>query len=136
MTKETNKSRVIFMTLVSALLFCAMLVAASLSPLADSGPNANKFGTSNIWASIGMVLIFYILPLIIYMAGVHIMKFVMAVFCGFGILMSLTVLVIILTMGLSTTLLVLCIATLIGNVMWYIIAFRSSSKPTHQISRS
>ncbi|MEH7463324.1 DUF5391 family protein [Bacillus thuringiensis] len=136
MTKEINKSRVIFMTLVSALLFCAMLVAASLSPLADSGPNANKFGNSNMWASISIVLVFYILPLILYMVGLHIMKIVMAVFCGLGLLMSLTVLVITLTIGLSTTLLVLCIATLIVNVMWYIIAFRSSSKPTHQISRS
>lgn len=130
MTKETNKSRVIFMTLVSVLLFCAMLVVASLSPLADSRPNSNKLGTSNMWTSLGMVLILYILPLILYMVGVHIMKFVMAAFCGFGLL------VIILTIGLSITLLLLCIATLIVNVMWYIIAFCSSSKLNHQISRS
>lgn len=132
MTKETNKSRIIFMTLVSALFFCSLLVAASLSPLADSGPNANKFGTFNMWVSIGMVLAFYILPLILYIVGVHIMKLIMAVFCGVGLLMCLTTLVVILTMEISPTLLVLCIATLIVNVMWYFIAFRSSSKPNHQ----
>ncbi|ENQ3079768.1 TPA: DUF5391 family protein [Bacillus pseudomycoides] len=132
MTQDTNKSRMIFMTFVSALLFCSLVVAFSLSPLADSGPKANKFGTYGMWASIGMILVFYILPLILYMVGVHIMKFVMAVFCSFGLLMSLTALAVILTMGISPILLVLCIATLIVNIMWYFIAFRSPSKQNHQ----
>ncbi|CAG9615052.1 hypothetical protein BACCIP111899_04288 [Bacillus rhizoplanae] len=86
MTKETNKSRVIFMTLVSALLFCSLLIAGSLSPLADSGPRANKFGTMGMWTAIGMALSTYLLPLILYIAGLNIMKFVMAVFCGLGLL--------------------------------------------------
>ncbi|HDX9579266.1 TPA: DUF5391 family protein [Bacillus pseudomycoides] len=131
-TKETNKSRIIFMTLVSALLFCSILVATSLSQLADSGPNANKFGNSNMWASISMVLVFYIPTLILYIVGVNVMKIVMAVFCGFGILATLTILVAILTMGKSPILLVLCIASLIVNVLWYFIAFRSPSKLNHQ----
>ncbi|WP_256217078.1 DUF5391 family protein [Bacillus sp. 491mf] len=132
MTKDTNKFRVIFMTLVSALLFCSLIVAGSLSPLTDSGPKANKFGTYGMWASIGMILVFYILPLILYMVGVNVMKIVMAVFCGFGILTILTILVVILTMGKSPILLVLCIATLIANILWYFMAFHSPSKLNQQ----
>ncbi|MGG2014902.1 DUF5391 family protein [Bacillus sp. S10(2024)] len=132
MTKDTNKSRIIFMTIVSALLFCSLFVAGSLSPLADSGPKTNKFGTYGMWASIGTVLAIYILPLILYIVGVNVMKIVMAVFCGLGILTTLTILVVILTMGKSPILLVLCIASLIVNVLWYFIAFRSPSKLNHQ----
>lgn len=132
MTKDTPKSRIIFMTLVSALLFCSLIVAGSLSPLADSGPKANEFGTYGMWVSIGMILVFYMLPLILYMVGVNVMKIFMAVFCGFGILAILTTLVVILTMGKSPILLVLCIATLIVNIMWYFIAFHSPSKLNQQ----
>jgi hypothetical protein len=131
-TKETNKSRVIFMTLVSALFSCSLLVAASLSPLADSGPNANKFGTMGMWSAIGMALATYLLPLILYIVGLNVMKLVMAVFCGFGLLINSVILIVILTMGGFPTLLGLCIAALIVNVMWYFVAFRSSSNLNHQ----
>ncbi|WP_440603946.1 DUF5391 family protein [Bacillus sp. GB_SG_008] len=132
MTKETNKSRIIFMTLVSALLFCSLLVTASLSPLANSGPSANKLGTMGMWTAIGMALATYLLPLILYIVGLNVMKFVMAVFCGLGLLINSAILIVALTMGGFPILLGLCIATLIVNVMWYFVAFRSSSKLNHQ----
>ncbi|MGG0184941.1 DUF5391 family protein [Bacillus rhizoplanae] len=132
MTKETNKSRIIFMTLVSALLFCSLLVVASLSPLADSGPSANKLGTMGMWTAIGMALATYLLPLILYIVGLNVMKFVMAVFCGLGLLINSVILIVVLTMGGFPILLGLCIATLIVNVMWYFVAFRSPSKLNHQ----
>ncbi|MGG0240062.1 DUF5391 family protein [Bacillus rhizoplanae] len=132
MTKETNKSRIIFMTLVSALLFCSLLVTASLSPLANSGPSANKFGTMGMWTAIGMALATYLLPLILYIVGLNVMKFVMAVFCGLGLLINSVILIVVLTMGRFPILLGLCIATLIVNVMWYFVAFRSPSKLNHQ----
>lgn len=132
MTKETNKSRIIFMTLVSALLFCSLLVTASLSPLANSGPNANKFGTIGMWTAIGMALATYLLPLILYVVGLNVMKFVMAVFCGLGLLINSVILIVVLTMGGFSILLGFCIATLIVNVMWYFVAFRSPSKLNHQ----
>jgi hypothetical protein len=73
------------------LLFFAFLVAATLTPLSASGPVANKFNNLGMWASIGMVLALYLLPLIVYLAGVEAMRYVMAVLCSFGVLINLAV---------------------------------------------
>lgn len=127
-----KKFPVVIMTLVSAFLFCSMLIASSLSPLAESGPNANQFGSAGMWSAIGTVLIFYILPLIVYLAGVNAMKYVMAVLCSFGMLINLAIIP--LVMGIFANkmnipllaVIALCIISLIVNTVWFIVAFRSS----------
>ncbi|MEC1260352.1 DUF5391 family protein [Bacillus swezeyi] len=130
-----NKASVVIMTLISAFLFSSLLVTASLSPLADSGPHANQFGTFGMWAAIGTVLVFYILPLIVYMIGIDAMKFVMAVFCGIGLLIIVAMIPVILLFGsFSGTqsalwgVISLCVVLTIVNVIWFFAAFRSSAK--------
>ncbi|MCY8225596.1 DUF5391 family protein [Bacillus haynesii] len=80
-------------------MFCSLLVTASLSPLADSGPHTNKFGTLGMWAEIGTVLIFYMLPLAVFMAGFDAMKFGMAVLCGIGLLIAVTMIPVVVLIG-------------------------------------
>ncbi|MEK1831277.1 DUF5391 family protein [Priestia megaterium] len=69
-------------TLLSALFFCFILVLGSLSPLADSGPNVNTFGSTGLWLSLSMILFLYLLPLAFYMVGIHFSKFIMAAFAA------------------------------------------------------
>lgn len=57
-----KRKGIIFMTMLSAVLFCVLLITISLSPLADIGANANQFGSSGMWISIGMVLVFIYCP--------------------------------------------------------------------------
>lgn len=72
--------------------------------------------------------------------GVDLMRFVMAVLCGFGILIQLSIILSIsiiseiserMTPALIT-LVILCVATLITNVIWFFVVFRSSSKRSEQ----
>ncbi|AAU21808.1 DUF5391 family protein [Bacillus licheniformis] len=131
---KTNRVSVMIWTLISAFLFCSMIVAASLSPLAHSGPHANEFGTLGMWAAIGTVLLFYMLPLAVYMAGFDAMKFVMAVLCGIGLIITLTmspVFVLIGAIGGNASALLgvagLCVLLAIVNVIWLVVAFRRTS---------
>lgn len=45
-------------------------------------PNANQFNSPEMWLTIGFILLCYILPLIIYMLGVDMIRYVMAILCG------------------------------------------------------
>ncbi|MFB6805056.1 DUF5391 family protein [Peribacillus butanolivorans] len=130
-----KRKGIIFMTLLSAVLFCALLITISLSPLADIGPNANQFGSSGMWISIGMVLVFYLLPLIIYWLGIDIMRFVLALFCVGGLLINSSIIVAVLVIAkfkdISSIYIAsitgLCLAAIIVNILWFFIAFRSPS---------
>ncbi|MCY7861609.1 DUF5391 family protein [Bacillus haynesii] len=131
---KTNRVSVMIWALISAFLFCSLLVTASLSPLAHSGPHANEFGTLGMWAAIGIVLLFYMLPLAVFMAGFDAMKFVMAVLCGIGLIIALTMIPIVLLIGAiggyASALwgvAGLCILLAIVNVIWLVVAFRRSS---------
>ncbi|MCY8543618.1 DUF5391 family protein [Bacillus haynesii] len=131
---KNNKVSVMIWTLISAFLFCSMIVTASLSPLAHSGPHANEFGTLGMWAAIGTVLLFYMLPLAVYMAGFDAMKFVMAVLCGIGLLIALTMIPVVMLIGAfggyAFALLGvagLCILLAIVNVIWLVVAFHRPS---------
>lgn len=123
------------MTMLSAVLFCVLLITISLSPLADIGPNANQFGSSGMWISIGMVLVFYLLPLIIYWIGIDIMRFVLALFCGGGLLINSSIIVAVLVIAkfkdisaiYIASITGLCLAAIIVNILWFFIAFRSPS---------
>ncbi|WP_180319938.1 DUF5391 family protein [Peribacillus butanolivorans] len=130
-----KRKGIIFMTLLSAVLFCALLITISRSPLADIGPNANQFGSSGMWISIGMVLVFYLLPLIIYWLGIDIMRFVLALFCGGGLLINSSIIVAVLVIAkfkdisaiYIASITGLCLAAIIVNILWFFIAFRSPS---------
>ncbi|MED4059674.1 DUF5391 family protein [Priestia megaterium] len=135
MITQNRKSSIILATIVSAILLCSLLIVSSLSSLSDSGPNVNKFGDVGMWASVGTILVFYFLPLIIYVLGVDSMKIVMAVFCGLGMLIVITVLLVMAFMDIfsSNSLIIsigafgLGVAALISNIIWYVVAFRAGT---------
>lgn len=134
-----SKNGIIIMTLISALLFCLIPVVVSLSPLADLGPNANQFGSIGMWAAIACFAVLYAAPLFIYMLGVDGMRYVMAVLCGFGLLINFisigTMLIISFFAGIAIADLLgvfgLYIAASIVNIIWFIIAFRPPAKVKH-----
>lgn len=126
-----KKIGVMVMTSISALLFCALVIAVSLSPLSEWGPNANKFGSTGMWAAIGMILVSYILPLMLYMLGAGFMRYIMAIFCGIGIFMIMIIIGVGLLLEFGTTsnfVLPIGIAGIIVNVIWFFVSFRSTKK--------
>ncbi|MBP3951561.1 DUF5391 family protein [Bacillus suaedae] len=66
MKNNDSKSSIVLLTLLSAFLFCSMIVVGSLSPLADLGTNTNQFGDIGMWSAVGFVLILFLLPLILF----------------------------------------------------------------------
>ncbi|WP_101287695.1 DUF5391 family protein [Bacillus sp. SJ-10] len=135
---ESKEKNTVAVTLLSALLFCLLPVLVSLSPLAETGPNANRFNSAGMWAAVGQILVIYAVPLIMYILGIRVMKIIMAVFCGIGFIICAAVLLVTLLTAISLGqelslyygLLVWSGAAFIVNVVWYIAAFRSS--PKHQ----
>ncbi|AJC25518.1 MULTISPECIES: DUF5391 family protein [Bacillus] len=133
-----KKKGAVAVTLLSALLFCLLPVLVSLSPLAETGPNANRFNSAGMWAAVGQIFVIYAIPLILYMLGIRVMKIIMAVFCGIGLIICAAVLLVALLTAISLGqelslyygLFVWSGAAFIVNVVWYIAAFRSS--PKHQ----
>ncbi|KUP31553.1 DUF5391 family protein [Bacillus halotolerans] len=136
----SRKNSVAIMTAISAFLFCAMIAAASLSPLAGTGGAANQFNSVGMWSAIGMIFVLYFIPLIIYMLGVDAMRYVMAVFCGFGLLIHLSSAGFILMYSFfsdhpfSDVIFVIGIslAAAAVNVIWFVAAFRSVAEKTSQ----
>ncbi|MGQ5178203.1 DUF5391 family protein [Bacillus halotolerans] len=136
----SRKNSVAIMTAISAFLFCAMIAAASLSPLAGTGGAANQFNLVGMWSAIGMIFVLYFIPLIIYMLGVDAMRYVMAVLCGFGLLIHLSSAGFILMYSFfsdhpfSDVIFVIGIslAAAAVNVIWFVAAFRSVAEKTSQ----
>ncbi|OQV52850.1 DUF5391 family protein [Bacillus velezensis] len=133
-----KKKGAVAVTLLSALLFCLLPVLVSLSPLAETGPNANRFNSAGMWAAVGQILVIYAVPLILYILGIRVMKIIMAVFCGIGLIICAAVLLVALLTTISLGqelslyygLFIWSGAAFIVNVVWYIAAFRPS--PKHQ----
>ncbi|UZD74091.1 DUF5391 domain-containing protein [Bacillus siamensis] len=133
-----KKKGTVAVTLLSALMFCLLPVIVSLSPLAETGPNANRFNSAGMWAAVGQIFVLYAVPFIMYILGVRVMKIIMAVFCGIGLIICAAVLLVALLTAISLGqelslyygLFVWSSAAFIVNVIWYIAAFRSS--PKHQ----
>ncbi|MBL3615568.1 DUF5391 family protein, partial [Bacillus sp. RHFS18] len=131
-----KKKGAVAVTLLSALLFCLLPVLVSLSPLAETGPNANRFNSAGMWAAVGQIFVIYAVPLILYILGIRVMKIIMAVFCGIGLIICAAVLLVALLTAISLGqelslyygLFVWSGAAFIVNVVWYIAAFRSSPK--------
>ncbi|MBO1581946.1 DUF5391 family protein [Bacillus sp. XF8] len=142
MRNQSQKSSIVFATLVSALLFCSVLVAISLSPLADLGPNSNNFNSLGMWKSIGMILLFYIIPLLLYIVGVKAIRFIMAFLCSMGIFVHLVILVVVSIIirtgdyNASSFLgvIILCAAVSITNVIWFFVAFRPKRTSTYTLN--
>ncbi|NMM61871.1 DUF5391 family protein [Clostridium sp. P21] len=134
MIKQKNKCKIILITLVATALFCLLVGISSISPLANSGPNANKFNSIGMWLSIGIVSLLYILPLIVYALGVDVMKFVIAVFLAIGMLADFSLIVFIFIFNSFTKNLLysligaISITSLIVNVIWFFVVFSLSSK--------
>jgi|SRR5690625_523865 len=127
------KYRVVVITIISALFFCLIMVSASLSPFPSSAKN--EFNSFGMWVNVGLILFFYILPLILYMMGVKAMKYVMAAFCGLGLLISFSIVALSFVVGeiannISDFLavIILCIFALIINIIWYIVVFKNKKK--------
>ncbi|EOP62743.1 hypothetical protein IIW_03672 [Bacillus cereus VD136] len=142
MRNQSKKSSIVFVTLVSAFLFCSVLVVPSLSPLADLGPNANKFNSLGMWKSIGTILLFYIVPLLLYIAGIKAMRFIMAVLCGMGLFINLVILASVFIImrvndySLSSVLgvIIFCAAVSLTNIIWFFVAFRSNKMSTYTLN--
>ncbi|WP_394553962.1 hypothetical protein C1N61_17675 [Priestia aryabhattai] len=139
MRNSTTKNSVAITTLLSALFFCFILVLASLSPLADSGPNVNTFGSVGMWLSLGMILFLYLLPLAFYLLGMHFLKFVMAAFCSIGLLIAASTLLLmpaLFLFGLEDFsgnlasiigVMISCLGLLITNIVWFVAPFKRPS---------
>ncbi|PHB30756.1 hypothetical protein COE80_03725 [Bacillus pseudomycoides] len=142
MRNQSKKSGIVFVTLVSALLFCSVLVSASLSPLSDLGSNANKFNSLGMWTSIGEILVFYVVPLLLYIAGIQVMRFIMAVLCGMGLFINLVILASVFIImrvndySLSSVLgvIIFCSAVSLTNIIWFFVAFRSNKMSTYTLN--
>ncbi|MBE1556953.1 DUF5391 family protein [Sporosarcina limicola] len=125
------KKSLVIITLLSAILFCSMYIFSSiLPPLSEWKPNI--INSVRLWIDIIIFLALYIIPLILYKSGIHAMKYIMAIFCGMGIFVSLTIVIGLSIMSsifgsasASPVVIVLCTATLIANIIWYILAFRN-----------
>ncbi|PNB52828.1 hypothetical protein C1X64_34650 [Pseudomonas sp. GW456-E7] len=91
-----------------------------------------------MWSAIGMILVLYLIPFLIYMLGVDAMRYVMAVLCGFGLVIHLSSAGFVLMFSLfsdhllSEVLLVIgvCLAAAAVNVIWFVAAFRSVAEKT------
>ncbi|MBT2574958.1 DUF5391 family protein [Bacillus sp. ISL-51] len=131
---QTNKKGTVTVTLFSAVMFCLLPVIGSLSPFAETGPNANSFNSAGMWTSVGMMLVFYLIPLALYVLGVNVMKIIMAVFCGIGLIIWLAVILVTLAIGMNegqelssfSGVLAWSGAAFIVNVLWYVVAFRAA----------
>jgi len=131
-------NRIVLVTLISAFLFCSLLVTSSLSPLSKTGPNAIEFNSFGLWLDIGIILLCYTLPLIAYIKGVYAMKYLMATFSWFGILLTFLIVIVVLSTPVGKPsdfigVIVICIASLITNIIWFAIAF-SLSRNFHKAS--
>lgn len=85
-----------------------------------------------------MILVLYFIPFLVYMPGVDAMRYVMAVLCGFGLLIHLSSAGFILMFSffsdhlLSEMIFVLgvSLAAAAVNVIWFVAAFRSGAEKT------
>lgn len=121
------RNEIIVITSVSGLLFCFIMVFSSLSPM----PYGDAFNSVGMWSNIGFMLFFYIFSLFLYIAGADWMKYVMAVFCGLGLLISLSIsmvtLVAIAWIGSVSGFIILFLLSVVAmlvNIAWFIVAFR------------
>jgi hypothetical protein len=115
-----------------------MIIVISLSPLANLGKNSNQFNSIGMWLAVGLVLVLYVIPLMIYFLGNEFIKYIMAVLCLIGLLISIGITLFIVAIDhfgkdISTepTLLgsmICCGLLFLTNIIWLIVAFVPISK--------
>nr|WP_295972247.1 DUF5391 family protein [uncultured Bacillus sp.] len=129
-----ERTKITIVTLTSAFLFCAMTVFTSLSPLSQLGKNANQFNSLGMWISLGLIFLFYLIPLVLYLAGLKWMKYVIAVLCWLGLFIFISLMLIFIIFGVShgivssiMPLLIICGMGCITNILWFIAAFQKKA---------
>lgn len=130
--KMEHKKQVLIWTILSAILYIAMIIVSSLSPLSKMGQNANTFNSVGMWTSIGMVVFFYVLFCLPYFWGKEFMKYVMTVCCVIGLMGFISVLgisVVLLfvkSISLSTIILaIIGVAGIMVSVKWFHAAYKN-----------
>lgn len=130
-----NKKHIIALTILSACLFCALIIVVSLSPLAEMGENANKFNSIGMWLSIAMILFFYFIPLLLYAIGLRWIKIIMAIFCALGIVIFLSTIVSVVIIGIVnnnilylTGVIIVSGLGVVVNSLWFFATFRVGRK--------
>ncbi|KXZ23257.1 hypothetical protein AXI59_09180 [Bacillus nakamurai] len=132
--ENKKKNGTVAVTLLSAVMFCLLPVIGSLSPFAETGPNANHSNSAGMWAAVGKMLFIYLVPLVMYVLGVNVMKIIMAVFCGIGLIIWLAIILVTLAVNEGQELssfsgvLAWSGAAFMVNVLWFVVAFRSAPK--------
>jgi len=98
--------------------------------------NEEKNG-SGMWPAIGMILVLYNIPLVIYKVGVGAMRFIMAILCSMGVIINIAIIVAVLVLELQVnpfpylvSIIGLCIAALSINFIWFFVAFRPTQNTT------
>jgi len=126
------KKQLLIWTILSAILYIAMIIVSSISPLSKMGENANTFNSVGMWTSIGMVVFFYLLFCLPYFLGMNVMKYVMTVCCAIGLMGFISVLgisVVLLfvkSVSLSTIVLVIIgVAGIMVSVKWFHAAYKN-----------
>ncbi|TGA97962.1 hypothetical protein E4665_09850 [Sporolactobacillus shoreae] len=129
--QKTRKS-VIVVTLFSLFLFVLTLVLSSISPLSALSTHANTFNSAGMWWSIGIALLFYLIPLALYIVGLNFVKIIMAIFCGIGLFTNLCLAVISGVIaafsdhfnGYGIAIIIISLIAVMINIVWFICAFK------------
>src|SRR5690625_7506552 len=128
-------------TIASALTFCALIVFASLTPLANLRNNANQFNSPEMWLSIAFILTTYIIPLMLFYIYPKLGKVILAIFCGIGILMFLTSIPVFVLLGVILemlpsliSVLIICAIGVIINIVWFVVAYSCKQSQPDQLS--
>jgi len=127
-----HKKQVLTWTILSAILYIAMIIVSSISPLSKMGENANTFNSVGMWISIGMVVFFYVLFCLPYFLGMEFMKYVMTVCCAIGLMGFISVLgisaVLLFVKSISLSIIVLAmigVAGIIISIKWFHAAYKN-----------
>ena len=119
------------LTIILALIWCMIIVLATLSPLAQTGCTSNQFGDMGMWADIGLILVLFLLPQYFYDKGSKGAKIVLAVIIGIFILAVMVIFGLVglfLLKGVSISLILIAILSvcyLLLSIGWYILSFRN-----------
>ena len=119
------------LTIILALIWCMIIVLATLSPLAQTGGTSNQFGDMGMWADIGLILVLFLLPQYFYDKGSKGAKIVLAVIIGtfiLGVMVIFGLVGLFLLKGVSISLILIAILSvcyLLLSIGWYILSFRN-----------
>ncbi|PGK51734.1 hypothetical protein CN918_28500 [Priestia megaterium] len=145
MAASSRSTSVIIVTLLSMICCCASVIFGSLTPIAETGPHANKFGSPGMWSAIISLVLLYVISLMMYVRGIKFIKYIMAVFCAIGLMMSIAfafdAIVTILIKGPSGADYVpfaigLAVSGVLGtvvNIIWFPLVFKKTKKAHIQV---